>query len=63
VSEESGAASAAPGKVNGTADGAIIDLETLKQDLLREMRKEMQKMKLEIVEGEISLYIIILICH
>jgi enabled len=53
ASEEAGGAlSVAAGKVNGTAEGSNLDLETMKQEILREMRKEMQKLKSEIVDGE-----------
>jgi len=51
ASEEAGTLSVAPGKVNGTSEGSNLDLETLKQEILREMRKEMQKLKTEIVDG------------
>lgn len=52
ASEEAGTLSVAAGKVNGTAEGSNLDLETLKQEILREMRKEMQKLKSDIVDGE-----------
>jgi vacuolar-type H+-ATPase subunit H len=39
-------------KTNGIPEGASIDMETLKQEILREMRKEIGKMKQEIIDGK-----------
>lgn len=41
-------------KVNGETLG---DLEALKQDLLREVRREINKAKLEIIEGKYRVFI------
>ena len=41
---------------NGTATSAGNDLDTLKQEILAEVRKEIQKAKVEIIEGESGKY-------
>ena len=39
--------------MNGTGGGSA-ELEAMKQDILREMRKEIAKAKLEIIEGGVT---------
>jgi len=39
-------------KVNGEVTPLSADLESLKQEIFREMRKEMSRLKLEIIDGE-----------
>ncbi|KAG8234454.1 hypothetical protein J437_LFUL011853 [Ladona fulva] len=53
ASEESGKTGAG-GEISqqSTIPGSPVDLESLKQDLLREMRKELGKIKQEIIDGE-----------
>ena len=36
---------------NATGNGSASDMEALKQEILREMRKELAKTKQEIIEG------------
>ena len=37
---------------NAVSAGSSAEMEAMKQEILREMRKEMNKMKTEIIEGE-----------
>jgi hypothetical protein len=41
-------------KLNGLPDGAtcVTDLDSLKQEILKEMRKEMAKLKQDIIDGK-----------
>lgn len=41
-------------KVNGEVTPLSADLESLKQEILREMRKEMSRVKQEIIDGELA---------
>lgn len=41
-------------KVNGIAEGSFVnaqEMECFKNDILKEMRKELQKIKQEVIEG------------
>ena len=38
---------------SGLSDGPLQDFDALKEELIREMRKEMNKMKQEIIEGNL----------
>ena len=40
--------------MNGNGNANATELEAMKQEILREMRKEIAKAKLEIIEGEIT---------
>ncbi len=47
----SGASGAGGGGGDGGGTSSAGDLEAMKQEILREMRKEVQKMKQDIIEG------------
>ncbi len=50
----SGASAAGGGSGDGGGTSSSGDLEAMKQEILREMRKEVQKMKQDIIEGAFS---------
>lgn len=50
-------------KVNGVSDGSVLtaqDMEAFKVELIKEVRKEFQKIKQEIVDGKMTFFFILL---